>query len=314
MSKKGFILNDERVENSHGFFVLNSGGRFDRFNDNPVMLSDHKNENDYVIGKWVNLKQEPYLLVADPSFDKNSERGKKVQQQVDGEFVKGASLGLIPYRFEIINDKLWLVDWEMVEGSIVPIPSNKKSLAIYNEKKELLSDDQVKQMCLSIREVTPNTNVNFKSNMKKIQLTLAALIALGFTDADKDGVEESVLNEKVLGLSKQNETLKQQNDALIAERDAERQKIALSAVDTAIAQGKITADKKETFLSLFKTNPELAKQTLDAIPVKTDLAGKIIPPTGGAVIKSLDDFQKLSLQEQLDFKTNQPEEYKKLFN
>lgn len=312
MSKKGFILNDERVENSHGFYVLNSGGRFDRFKDNPVMLSDHKNENEYVVGKWKNLRQEPYLLVADPSFDENSERGKKVQQQVDGDYVKGASIGLIPYRFEIINDKLWLVDWEMVEASIVPIPSNKKSLAIYNEQKELLSDDQVKELTLSIRELTPN--VNFKNSMKKIQLTLAALIALGFTDADKEGVEENVLNEKILGLSKQNETLKKQNEALIAERDAERQKIALSAVDTAIAQGKITADKKETFLSLFKTNPELAKQTLDAIPVKTDLAGKIIPPTGGAVIKSLDDFQKLSLQEQLDFKTNQPEEYKKLFN
>lgn len=312
MGKKGFILNDERVENSHGFYVLNSGGRFDRFNDNPVMLSDHRNENEYVLGKWKNLRQEPYLLVADPSFDENSERGKKVQQQVDAEYVKGASIGLIPYRFEIINDKLWLVDWEMVEASIVPIPSNRKSLAIYNEQKELLSDDQVKELTLSIRELTPN--VNFKNSMKKIQLTLAALIALGFTDADKEGVEENVLNEKILGLSKQNETLKKQNEALIAERDAERQKIALSAVDTAIAQGKITADKKETFLSLFKTNPELAKQTLDAIPVKTDLAGKIIPPTGGAVIKSLDDFQKLSLQEQLDFKTNHPEEYKKLFN
>lgn len=312
MAKKSFILNDERVENSHGFFVLNSGGRFDRFNNNPVMLSDHKNENDYVVGKWDNLRQEPYLLVADPSFDKGSERAKKVQKQVEDEFVKGASIGLIPLRFEIINDKLWLVDWEMIEASIVPIPSNKSSLAIYNEKKELLSDDQIKNICLSMRETLPN--VNLKNNMKKIQLTLAALIALGFTDADKEGVEENVLNEKILGLSKQNETLKQQNDALIQERDAERQKMALSAVDTAIAQGKITADKKETFLSLFKTNPELAKQTLDAIPVKTDLAGKIVSPAGASTVKSLEDFQKLSLQEQLDFKANQPEDYKKLFN
>ena len=312
MSKKPFVLNDERVENSHGFYVMNSGGRFDRFNDNPVMLSDHKNENDYVIGKWTNLKQEPYLLVADPSFDKDSERGKKVQKQVEGEYVKGASIGLIPYRFEIINDKLWLVDWEMVEASIVPIPSNRKSLAIYNEQKELLSDAQVKELTLSIREVIPN--VNLKNNMKKIQLTLAALVALGFTDADKEGVEENVLNEKILSLSNQNQALKRQNDTLIAEREAEQQKVALSLVEAAIVQGKITADKKETFLSLFKTSPELAKQTLEAIPAKTNLSGGIVTPTGGAVVKSLDDFQKLSLQEQLDFKANQPEEYKKLFN
>lgn len=312
MSRKPFVLNDERVENSHGFFVLNSGGRFDRFNDNPVMLSDHKNENDYVIGKWANLKQEPYLLVGDPSFDELSVRGKEVQRQVGSDYVKGASLGLIPYRFEMIENKLWLVDWEMVEASIVPIPSNKKSLAIYNEQKELLSEDQIKEMCLSIREVTPN--VNLKIDMKKIQLTLATLIALGFTDADKEGVEESILNEKILGLSNQNQVLKTQNEALIAERDAERQKIALSVVEAAITDGKITADKKETFLSLFKTNPELAQQTLEAIPGKQSLGGSFKTPTGDTAVKSLEDFQKLSLQEQLSFKEGSPEDYKKLFN
>lgn len=308
---KSFTLNDEREENSHGFYVLNSGGRFGRFKNNPVMLADHRNETESVVGGWQNLREEPYLLVADPLFDEKSPKAKKLQEQVEDEFVRGASLGLIPIRFEMINDKLWLVEWEMIEASIVPVPSNRRSLAIYSEAQELLSDDQVQSICLSIKETIPNVKPNF--NMKKVNLTLAALVALGFTEADKEGVEETVLEQKILNLSKQKDTLQTQCDALVAEREVENQRIALAAVDTAITDGKITADKKETFLSLFKTNAELAKQTLAAIPGKSSLGANFQTP-GATVVATLDDFQKLSLAAQIEFKKSQPEDYKKLFN
>ncbi|TWI22191.1 hypothetical protein [Sphingobacterium siyangense] len=314
-TSKKFVLNDERVENSHGFYVLNSGGRFDRFADNPVMLSDHNNENESVLGNWQDLEEQPYVLLAQPNFDTDDTKALEVKRKVDNGFIKGASIGLIPYRFEIIDDKLYLVDWEMVEASIVPVPSNKKSLALYNEQRELMTDEQIKNICLSVRAVVPpTTTTNQHSDMSKIKLSLAALVALGFTDTDKDGVEESMVNEKITALHQQNTLLKTQNDTLTAEREAEKQKTNLAVVDAAIKDGKIEAKSKETFLSLFKTNPELAQSTLDSIPGKTGLAASVTNPSGGAAeVKTLDDFQKLSLADQLNFKATQPDAYNKLF-
>ena len=49
-----FIFNDETIKNSHGFDLLNAGGRFNRFKDNPVMLHNHN--ADKVLGKWNELR------------------------------------------------------------------------------------------------------------------------------------------------------------------------------------------------------------------------------------------------------------------
>ncbi|ELY2011107.1 hypothetical protein SL057_002164 [Flavobacterium psychrophilum] len=66
---KVFMLNDDAVQNSYGFFILTSGGKLDRFKSNPVMLSDHINKNENVIGNWLNLQVINGLIQAEPNFD-----------------------------------------------------------------------------------------------------------------------------------------------------------------------------------------------------------------------------------------------------
>ena len=54
---------------------------------------------------------------------------------------------------------------------------------------------------------------------------------------------------------------------------------ATSLVDEALKAGKITADKRDSFLTLAKTNLQVAKDTLAAIPARANLSGKVTNST-----------------------------------
>ncbi len=90
-----FVLNDERVKNSHGFYLLNAGGRFDRFAKNPVMLDNH--DLDRLIGRWDELTVEGSLLTAVPVFDEGTALGRERMGLVERGFLRGASIGLYIY-------------------------------------------------------------------------------------------------------------------------------------------------------------------------------------------------------------------------
>ena len=76
-----FILNDQRVKNSHGFYLENAGGRFERFDDNPVMLDNH--DMSKLVGRWEELAVEGDLLTATPVFDEGTELGRERKGQVE---------------------------------------------------------------------------------------------------------------------------------------------------------------------------------------------------------------------------------------
>ena len=83
-------------------------------------------------------------------------------------------------------------------------------------------------------------------------------------------------------------------------------------VDLALQEGRITADKKEQFITLAKTDLAMAKSMLSMLPAKQSLSKGVTNNTTSEVTTK-EQFLKLSHQEQLDFKANSPEEYKKLF-
>ena len=83
-------------------------------------------------------------------------------------------------------------------------------------------------------------------------------------------------------------------------------------LDEAIKSGKITADKRQTFADLAAQNFELAKATLEGIPAKKTFSSGVTTPTGVTGVATMEDFQKLSLDEKLAFKNGNPEAYQKL--
>lgn len=322
-----FVFNDENVRNSYGFYINTLGIKMDRFTDNPVMLNNHINSNENVIGNWSDSLKENGLLKLKPHFDEETNLGKDVAGKVDRGYLKGCSMGIIPNWDSVqkVGDRLIMMECELAEGSIIPVPSNKGAIAIYSVDGELMKEEDVKSLCLSVTEKINGIpeNLNSKTDMNKIILSVAALMALSFKDQPKDGLDVADVEAKVLGLSKQVTDLTAENQGLklAAETAKEAQEAAVKLaatqkVDLAITQGKIPADKKEAFVQLGITSPEVLQTTLDSIPAKKDFtAGITVPGGNGAVeVKTMEEFEKLSHTEKLSFKETNLEAYKKLFN
>jgi HK97 family phage prohead protease len=323
--KKTFVFNDEKEKNSYGFIIPTAGISLKRFAKNPMMLDSHNNSTSGVLGKWEDLKKENGLLTGSPVFDSEDEYAAKIEGKVERDFLKSCSMG-IRFRHEdlkIISGVLVLVKCELYEVSIVAVPSNENSIRLYAaETGELLNDEEVKTLLLGLTPVIEPVDVSKKlqielenqknknEDMSKIKLTAAAAILLGFTaDTELESVE---LSAKIVALNAAKTAAELKLSARLEADEAAKLEAINLQVDTAVTEGRITADKKEQFVNLGIANGELLTSTLASIPVKVSLAGKIIPVEGGE-IKTGEDFQKLSLEAQLAFKAASPEEYKKLF-
>ena len=152
----------------------------------------------------------------------------------------------------------------------------------------------------------------------KLQLTQLALVALGMSASTKE-LSADEIESAILALSKSRDELKEkltlseeQLSAYVAKEKAQREALTAQMLDEAIKSGKITADKRQTFADLAAQNFELAKATLEGIPAKKSFSAGVTTPTGTTGVATMEDFQKLSLEEKVAFKNGNPEAYQKL--
>lgn len=314
---KPFIFNDEAVENSYGFFILTEGISLVRFDSNPVMLSNHWNYNESVLGHWENWFVQDGKLLGYPVFDTEDEYAKLIAGKVERNHIRGCSMGIIfdPEDLVYVGGKFILMKCELTEVSIVAIPSNKSSVQLYKKENEPFSDAEIQSLCLSLKnQNSENPELEIKTEtMKKITLSLAVLTALSF-DKSTPEVDVEAVEAAVLKLGDENAKLKAKNLALESAAEAEQETKITAMVDLAIKEGRIPATKKDDFVNLAKANFDLAKSTIEGIPAKVNLSNQIQNPAGGATeVTSKEAFLKLSTAEQLQFKAEKPEEYKKLF-
>lgn len=321
---KPFVFNDETVANTYGFFILTAGIDMTRFEKNPVMLSDHWNNNFYVLGKWSEWKKEGAVLTGMPIFDTEDEDAAKVAGKVERGFLSGCSMGIIVDRENLtyIDGKIFLTKCELAEVSIVPVPSNANAVRLMHSDGKVMDEEEIKTLCLSIVPGAddPKLNLNI-DNMKKIFLSVGALMALGFNDQPTDGLDVAVVEAKIVDLNGKVSKLEQENAALkLAAKTAKEAKEAEAKtrvetkVTLGITEGKITAAQKEEMVNLGLASESALETVLASIPAKKNLGAGVVSPTGtGAVeAKTMEDFQKLSLDDQLAFKNDNPEEYKKI--
>lgn len=262
-----FIINDESAINSHGFRLINSGIRKERFDANPVVLFDHNPRDP--IGVATGLRVEGTKMLVGVEFDQDDELAKRIEAKANKGHLRGASPGLMVYAVRELTDEsgnyeYQVTDWELCELSIVSVPSNKNALRLYNsEWKELSADDLVK---MSVND-KPN-----KSNMDKEQkLTLSAETykVLGIDASAPQAQLEQAINQ----LSTEHAELA----AKLSELETAKVNVL---IDEAVKLGRIAADKKEDFVRLAKADFELAKSTIEALPVRKNLSSQIEKTTG----------------------------------
>lgn len=309
-----FILNDEAVVNSYGFRILTAGIDLTRFKLNPVMLDGHIQSNQNVIGSWKDITLEGGKLLAEPIFDMEDDNAKLIAGKVERGIIKGASMGIMFSKKDLANEngEMVLKNCSLFEVSIVAVPSNANALRLQMDGKELTEND-IKELRLSLTDKTINTDNNMK-----IQLTQLALVALGMSANTKE-LSADEIESAILALSKSRDELQEkltlseeQLNAFVNKEKAQKAALTVQMLDEAVKSGKITADKRQTFADLAAKDFELAKATLEALPAKKSFGIGVTTPAGNTGVTTMDDFQKLSLDEKLAFKNSNPEAYQKL--
>ena len=267
-----FVLNDENVRNSHGFRLLNAGGNFDRFKVNPVMLDTH--DQRAVIGRWDNLRVEGAELRAAPVFDTDDPEAARISGKVDRGFMRACSLGIYIEEAQYLtlpDDSFDLVvtKWELLEASVLGVPSNANALAFYSKEGVKLSAAEVLQSVQDLAAKTTETvTKKDPSNMTKIILTAEAATALGIAVEHEDG---AAISAAVLNLSAKAKEAETARNELKTFKEAQANQL----VDLAIKEGRIEATRKESFVKMAVADFNQAKEVLSAMPAKQDLGGNV---------------------------------------
>lgn len=273
MAKKTtFILSDESI-NTYGFRVLLSGGDIEQFRRNPVMYYNH-DEWDAPIGMWDNIRIEDGRLLADPVFDMEDEKGKKIAGKVDRGFLRMASIGLrVIERSEepglmLPGQKYPTVTrWQLREVSIVGIGANHNAIRLYDENDKLLSDDEI------LKLFDKTKPVNFERKMKKETFTLLSLA---------DNVNDEQLHDAIRLIVEENTQLKSEKKTLSdklqkIEDDAKAAQTAeaVEMTDKAIREGYYDAKMRETILAMFDKDHNGTKAMILGLPKRTTLKDAI---------------------------------------
>lgn len=317
MSRHKFVLNDENQVNQFGFRVKNSGLNLSRFKGNPVILDYHKDGNAAVIGRWENIQIEENLLTAEAVFDEGDPNAREIARKVSEGFLKGASLGLNPYsmsNFIIAPDDVYdLIKSEVLEASIVPIPNNANALKLYAATEDSMKELQEKEVSEILLMASEISNFNLHYTMKKINLSLAAVIALGLPETSLEHDSEVVI-QNIIKLKSDLDAANQKIKGFQDLENDKKAKLTADTVDADIKAGKIDATKRADYIKLHAEFPDLYKSTVTDVPAKTNLGAQVNNPSVPSEVKNLEEFQKLDLSAQLAFKESNPEGYKALFS
>ncbi len=266
--EKSFILSDESI-NTYGFRLLTSGADLKQFKRNPVMYLNH-DHYDTPIGLWENIRIEDGKILADPVFDLEDEKGKKVASKVERGFLRMASVGVRVLQWSEDPKHLLpgqtrptAIKWVLREGSVVGIGSNHNALRLYDEDDNIIPDDKIIELF-------------YKPKNKKMNKEIFQLL-----DLPEDGNEEQLMgaiqalvdrNKKAEGELK---TLKDAQELQAKEAKKAQLSEANRLIDTAVKEGRLTADGKEKFLKFFETDYDSALSALASIPARQKIVDQI---------------------------------------
>lgn len=313
---KEAIISTERI-NSYGSRVLTAGIDLTQYEKNPIVLYMHRRgrKEDMPIGIMTNLRVENGILYGTPKFDDDTEDERNISKKWDRGTLRMLSAGLDVLEWS--EDPAMLVAGQtrptvtkskLIEVSVVDIGSNDDALQVglYHEGKllTLAAGEESDHLPLLSHaetesgdettatspedEQNPNNNSN---NMEKILLKLG--LAPGATE-----------DEAVAAIGR----LQEEKNTITLARITD-------AVDTAVKEKRITADKKDKYLNLGK---QIGLDSLNALFADMAPAQKpldLVKPAGGS--GSATDVKltwATATADQLaDLRDNNREEYVRLY-
>lgn len=315
MAKEGIITTSGL--NCYGGRVLTSGGILTQYEKNPVLLYMHRRGFDgktMPIGRIENLRTDGDKLIGAPVFDEKDEFARQIGQKWEDGFLRMFSAGI-----EILETSIdpalmlpgqtrpTVTKWKLEEVSIVDIGGNDEALRLSYQGKILnlsSGEDSDVLPILSGKEHAEcpesgltNINQNKNNSMNKEILQLLGL-------AETAGEQEAV---NALRLLKEK-----------ADKAESLQLASINAlVDGAVADKRITADKKEHFVNLGKSSGiEALRTTLELmLPQRkpTEVIHQTTDQSAGGEHKTYAKLSDVPASEIPSLKENNPTEYARLY-
>jgi len=162
-----FVLSTEDIDR-HGDIVDQASWKLDSFLSNPVLLEQHKSW-EFSIGRFesVEVEDDPNLegkqrLVGRAKFAvEEYERARVAFDLVKGGFMNTVSVGFIPHLVEYDEDQdaLIMKENELLEVSLVSVPSNRMALAkARGIDVEVLEDTPADKMIKAKEEIAQTSH------------------------------------------------------------------------------------------------------------------------------------------------------------
>lgn len=243
--------------NCYGGRVLTSGIDLTQFQKNPLLLWMHRRSFDrdaMPIGRIDNLRTDGDRLIGTPVFDQNDEFAKKIESKWENGFLRMASAGIEIIETSDASEHLLqgqtrrtITRCRLEEVSIVDMGGNDEALQLYDRSGKVLKlaagedNDALPLLAPEKKDDPSGTAPDGKDNNQ--------------TNKSTQSMNKEIL--QLLGLS---ETATEQEAVgalrLLKEKADKVETLQLASitavVDGAIAEKRITADKKEHFVNIGK--------------------------------------------------------------
>lgn len=301
---KRIVISDESV-NCYGTWIRTDGMDISQFEKNPVLLWMHW--RGVIIGCIKDIRKEDGRVTGEPWFDEVREESKQAKAQWEKGTLRMASAGLdvievsdAPEHVKPGQYRATVTRSKLTEVSMVDIGGNDNALPLvlsFQGKELKLAAGEASDFLPLLHNTNPNKDQ--KMDYKAIALKLGL---------PETATENDILSaiEVLLGYKTANEQLRQEK---------ERMQLAgiTAAVETAIIERRITADKKDHFVELGKkVGLESLKLTFEAMtPVQKPL--DLIRPNAKEV---QDEWKKLSdvpADKLMELRTNDKPAYMRLY-
>lgn len=255
MTKPRVRISNEAL-NSYGTRVITAGIDTSHFQQNPILLYMH--ERGEVIGTVENLAVEGDALVGDLVFDEVTDLSKRVALQFEKGSLRCVSAGL---RIVELSDAPEMVVQGQTrstvtrsilrEVSVVDIPANPEAVRLYDQAGKLLELSEGGDSLLpKLTSLTPNSN--------SIMDLKALALSMGLPETATEAEVQAKAAELSAGAAEL-KTLKEQTQQMTLAA-------ITTAVETAIKEHRLAADKKDQFIALGqKIGLEELQSTLSAM-------------------------------------------------
>lgn len=243
--------------NCYGGRVLTSGIDLTQFQKNPLLLWMHRRSFDrdaMPIGLIDNLRTDGDRLIGTPVFDQNDEFAKKIESKWENGFLRMASAGIeiietsdAPEHLLQGQTRRTITRCRLEEVSIVDMGGNDEALQLYDRSGKVLKlaagedNDALPLLAPEKKDDPSGTAPDGKADNQTNKLTQS-------------------MNKEILQLLGLSETATEQEAVgalrLLKEKADKVETLQLASitavVDGAIAEKRITADKKEHFVNIGK--------------------------------------------------------------